>query len=915
MSLVLDLQGAAMQNFGTFPAPNKMQGSPCPVCMSGNVDGIYIEPLDFNDVERAIDLRKQGVGSEPSSGTSLGQPQANWKKHPRDEEDGVEAESSYLLLSNARSSSLSSSALTKEQQRTGRWTTEEIAFVDFLVNAFDQGILPLPHGIKLNEFLGDMLLCKSSRLTKKMKNAKLSTRSYVLCTPKTQYARNDCELLSSLQETFLSSVSSEPTQLELRFNLAKQWRTHFSNLCVQVGYPYLDGNDWVSSLEEMERRVNRAEDALRRVRRRKISIALQTDGGSSANPSVFIGGVTANSAASQLQPDLCMPESTSSDDALRTVSAGEETASIEKGDDSFVNLSSTGSSLLSRGRSRTLSLDFFENPRQRTFSDDFDAVLDTLMEDEAPSSAHMGDRTATSRDNSTSSPHSCGAFLDIIVHYMETKKLPFQHADLWVPSFAPRDKSGLSKAVDTDQLRLYHAGHATRGDLGDVLAFKLHEFGVYSDNFSFEPGHGLPGRVYASGNLSWEWDVDGKDPNVFERAGGAKVYGVKTAVGIPLNTPLVGRIVIAMYSCESLAEDMALARDCALELAKYSPEPKWKLCIDMNDPQQNANNDAQLLQVKSGHPEIQPNYSILSGPFVPNAEPPLLNSSTSPPAVGGSNVSKEVHELISLLGVEMPSVDRADVHQQDPSSVDSNLLPHFMSVRLLLLRSPERRTAQENEMLDILMNSYRAYSNDSRRTGKDLATLIVKDWLCLKSTYSQQNSTLPLSTTATQPKTFQPVPRRPSSEPVQRRLVSEPTLLMPSASLAPLAYTGGLSSSSQLLQYSNSLSTSQSPEFRSLDQVPSFPMKPPLQPLSLHSPTSESTQQMNHTRYLPRSSSIDETLQFSNNIGNRPTSGSIDSSSSSVNPLPATSSFTPQVIQPSQSSMKAVSPANIVLES
>jgi hypothetical protein len=907
MSLVLDLQGAPMQNFGTFPAPNKVHGSQCPMCLSGSVNGIYIEPLDFNSVERAIDLRKQGVGSEPSTGNN-DVVQGNGKKHPRDEDVGVEADSSYLLLSNAPSSSLSSSVLTREQQRTGRWTTEEIAFVDFLVNAFDQGTLPLPHGIKLNEFLGDMLLCKSSRLTKKMKNAKLSTRSFVLCSPKIQSARNDCEFLSNLQETFLSSISSEPTQLELRFNLEKQWRTHFSNLCVQVGYPHLDAKDWLSSLEEMEQRAARAEDAVRRVRRRKISMALQTDGGSSANPSIFIGGVTADIAGSQLKSALCMPEFASSDDKLRTVSAGEESSSREDAHDSFLNLS--GSSLLSRGRSRTMSADFFENPRQRSFSEDFDAVLDTLLEEEVQSSAQTADVVAISRDNTTSSPHSCGAFLDAIVHYMEIKKLPFQHADLWVPSFAPRDTSGPSKAVDTDQLRLYHAGHATRGDLNDSLAFKLHEFGVYSDNFSFEPGHGLPGRIYTSGNTLWECDVHDKDPSIFERAGGAKVFGIKTAVGIPINTALVGRIVIVIYSCESVPEDIALARDCAFELAKHSPEPAWKVSVDSNNSQLNANNEGLLHQVKYGNPEIQPSYS--------SAAPALWQSNTSPPTIEGSSANKEENDLISLLGLEMPSIDRGYEDQQGSSSVDNSLIPHFMSVRLLLLRSPERRTSQENEMLEVLMNSYRAYSNDNRRTSKDLASLIVKDWVCLTSTYAQQNTTLPQSTSNLQ-MTFQPVPRRPSVEPVQRRLVSEPSLQMAATSLHPLAHPGSRSSSSQSLQYPNSKSSSQSPAFRSLDQVSSVPMTPPSQAISLPSRTSESTQLMNHTQYLPRSSSLDETLQFSNGVGNRPTSGSIDLAGS-MHLLPTTSSCIPQgtqqpsPLQHSHNSMNAVSPANVILE-
>ena len=45
------------------------------------------------------------------------------------------------------------------------------------------------------------------------------------------------------------------------------------------------------------------------------------------------------------------------------------------------------------------------------------------------------------------------------------------------------------------------------------------------------------------------------DPTRFERAGGAQGYGVKTAVGIPLETPVVGRIVVALYAIQYV-------RDC-----------------------------------------------------------------------------------------------------------------------------------------------------------------------------------------------------------------------------------------------------------------------------------------------------------------------------------------------------------------
>jgi hypothetical protein len=702
-------------------------------------------PLSFRDLEKAVEVRKAALFVESKGGSAK-------RKHPRDDEpEKIQAEASYLLLSNAGSSYSSSGLSDREQQRTGRWTDEEIAFVDYLVSAFDRGSLPLPHGIKLNEFLGDMLLCKSSRLTKKMKNAKLSTRSFVLCSPQTQTVRNDFAVLSSLQEKFLMSVPSEPTQLELRFNISKQWRTHFSNLCVQIGYPYLDGKEWIASLEEMERRASNAEEIVRKVRRRRMGLALQTDGGIAASSSVFIAGVKADSAASQLQPilSLDMPQGTNNgqNTAARKLSTSgdgsERQATTDDDMFAILDLDASGQ------RGRSFSEEFIMRPR--TFSEDFDAVLTDLMEPEAaPAENKTQNRPSTASPTST---HMCGPFLDAIVMYMESRNLPFQHADVWVPSFLPRDTKGPSQAVDTEQLRLFHAGHASRGDLDDSVAFSLHEFGDYSDNFSFEPGHGLPGRVYSEGTALWESGLQESDPKHFERAGGAKVYGVKTAVGIPLNTPLVGRIVVAMYSTESIPEDMNMARDCAAELMKYSPKPKWKLVIEMDDTR---SSDPAFAEPKPPSQQYSGGFtptvfsSAIKGPpalqlqlpqvtRLPRALQTQLGGCTSPTATNnGPHVDQEEQRIVSLLGEHMPI---SDCSAGEPSSSVNgvNLLPHFMSIRLLLLRPASRRSPQENEMIDIIKNSFGAYSKDNRRSGAELANLLAKDWICLKSTFASSS--------------------------------------------------------------------------------------------------------------------------------------------------------------------------------
>eukprot|EP00980_Cylindrotheca_fusiformis_P027634 scaffold21598_cov64-Cylindrotheca_fusiformis.AAC.1 len=78
-----------------------------------------------------------------------------------------------------------------------------MAYVDHLVTTFDEGKLPVAEGVKLNTLLCDLLLCKSSRLTKKMKNAKLSTRTFKAAqSGPVVVNKEDCQILSALQETF-----------------------------------------------------------------------------------------------------------------------------------------------------------------------------------------------------------------------------------------------------------------------------------------------------------------------------------------------------------------------------------------------------------------------------------------------------------------------------------------------------------------------------------------------------------------------------------------------------------------------------------------------------------------------------------------------------------------------------------------
>ena len=69
----------------------------------------------------------------------------------------------------------------------------------------------------------------------------------------------------------------------------------------------------------------------------------------------------------------------------------------------------------------------------------------------------------------------------------------------------------------------------------------LREFRVASEGIHFEPGVGLPGRVWESKQPAWVEDVT-NDPN-FPRSAAARTTGLKTGVAIPI---LSGDRVIAV---------------------------------------------------------------------------------------------------------------------------------------------------------------------------------------------------------------------------------------------------------------------------------------------------------------------------------------------------------------------------------
>ncbi|CAB9514628.1 phosphotransferase system component [Seminavis robusta] len=725
------------------PPPMQSTNIPCPVCKSGIVGGMYLFPLSLNVLDRAVELRKK-VARAAARASSSNSTNANGKRQ-RELDSGfheVQAESSYLLLSHTRSSLTSTMSMETDLHRTGRWTAEEIGYVDLLLNTFDRGMLNLPHGIKLNEFLGEVLLCKSSRLTKKMKNARLSTRSYALRPPMPGAELLDTVVMSRLQDKFVQSLSNESTQLEVLFNLTKLWRTHFSNLCLQVGYQLLDASDWVSSLEDMERRASQAEEMIRKARRKRMGLALKTDV-RTPNPGVFFANRPVQGRENTIIPPRA-PQSIPNTISAATVIPP---ATISK--DMFENEKHSVSSEEASDAdfiAHMLELSSQPGPdgkRNRLLSMDLEqGNLDDLFEPSSTSSDPQSSKECKAFEH--------GPFLQELVTFLEKNHLPFGHVDVWVPSFLSEKKEGnqdTSEAkTEEDQLRLYHAGYATRHDVAPIIAAQFNEFGEYSKKFSFAPGVGLPGRVFESGQPSWSTRVHQADPKFFERAGGARIYGVKTVLGIPL-TSSIGKLVVAMYTMADIQRNEAVIEKCVQAFSKYSPEPKWRLVVEMGGkgivPCQAgpapsidaAVNDASI-DFSGFDMDDFGQAGLSSSSNVALA--PTADESMSGATASDSKVVEDEQRIATLLGEYMPlSQLPSSVGEPSGSSTGSaDFLNEFMQLRLLLLRPRSRRSTVDNELIDVLRNSFRGYSNGNRRNGSELANLLVKDWRFLKGAAS-----------------------------------------------------------------------------------------------------------------------------------------------------------------------------------
>ena len=190
--------------------------------------------------------------------------------------------------------------------------------------------------------------------------------------------------------------------------------------------------------------------------------------------------------------------------------------------------------------------------------------------------------------NGNSSLLHSAPFLTKAIQYLKRHDVPFEHVELWVPSFVPQANGGAEAAPANDGLscRLCFAGCATvdefieegsktKKPLSEQNQFSLHAFGDYSQKFSFDVGCGLPGRVYENGRPTWEQSVQNAPHHHFERCGGALQWGIKTVVGLPIASPNVGQIVVTLLSLYDRPKDQDLVVRLTEEFTRVSAASRF----------------------------------------------------------------------------------------------------------------------------------------------------------------------------------------------------------------------------------------------------------------------------------------------------------------------------------------------------
>ena len=536
-----------------------------------------------------------------------------------------------------------------------------------------------------------------------MKNAKLSHRSYRFATAN---VLRDFKDLSMAQQGFLDSISSPVIRLVLKFNISRTWRVHFSNLCLQAGYDAVANQEWLDSLDELDRRVNAAEESVRQCRRNRLVKALRKDSLQESIDGVYFGshpGVQPSPSKKQsVVPSIALASLTTHfthqpemDIPTLTVVSNSTKERKEPPSDfaiTTIKVKPTPMSDMNTGNDN--------------FSIDFLDLDDSVNGD-----------TFFSLKDTRHSYKSKNVFLSRIMNFIEEQDMPFHCIDCWVPCNKP-DEQSIGPGTDSNSLRLIHAGDDFHSDLTSLTEYHLHEFGVYSKNYSFAPGAGMPGRCYSTMSCCWESDIQRASADHFKRLGGARYAGIQTAVGIPMSCPNIGTIVIGIYSLMDVPYDENIMKKCSAEFQKFNPEPKWSLSIDVPNSETKSLMSTAQLPVTS----TQSVHSCGS-----RSQSSYKSNTPSSCSTHESIDTDQAMSIANLLAEHMPPLDQ-----------EGNKADLIRSLRMLLLKSPNQVPPDILNKLVILRKSYEGYCKVQRKKS-DVVKLLICDWEYLSKEEESQS--------------------------------------------------------------------------------------------------------------------------------------------------------------------------------
>ncbi|KAL7497599.1 hypothetical protein ACHAWT_005902 [Skeletonema menzelii] len=752
----------------------------CPSCSSSIIKQIEVIPLPIAILEETSKLRAQD--SEVLGNAEVISLAANASSHSTN----VDPSGSDKKRSLSRTSAC---------YRTGRWNAEESAYTNMLIKCFEMGILPLPHGMKMNDFLCNLLSCRTSRLTKKLKHAKLGSRTYRGGLNMDKNVSNMSNVIihgggiQRAQSLFLKTITPEWVRMELQFNISRMWRTHLANFCIQIGYLHLETKEWFSSLVEADYISTSSKDSSIEEKRKRMRLALCADANVAVsnikygNEDVVSTNAKVENGSQSEQDDngvfvAGFPVKRLSEMNLKAMaeekSADPQAANRQKERaDSFFSFSS----VQSKERQPSFSLEPFQDGDSTSMkhSSSFASIAE-LLEDSGNAEVNTAIDDAIDSLFEASKPEYKGKFLETISDFLTNTNAPFQHVDLWVPM----DVGGSASVTATSStkvngviyggrqettIRLSHAGFITPRSTKTphTVAHRLNEFGLYSQNFSFSPGHGLPGRVYISCRPLWQSGLSSLGVEQFARVGGASIYGVNTALGLPIMTP-VGTMVAIFYSTENFPRNAVWEQKCIEFCKTLQPEPRWKLVIDVG-LKNNTTREAKKVQVDTANyaetesekpravsvatssprdesaayvsPKLsaRDEASIVPASPIPAAKAAVKNN--EPPYVWNEQ------SLALLLGKYMPlSSDSLSQSFSNTAIGNPNLASDLVTLRLLLLRHSSCRNSFEISLVNVIMKKYQTYIQ-AGHTEYEIMNLVMNDWKYLVAPNQIGNANMP----------------------------------------------------------------------------------------------------------------------------------------------------------------------------